>query len=82
MTDEEQHIVDVGKAVERLRLNKDFQLAVEREYIESQVLALGKDFDATQDEQDTLKAITHLCRFLTRCEEDAKIILNTMKKDN
>ena len=81
MNVEEQALVDIAKATKRLMETDDYKLIIEHHYISAQLLALGKDFDATMDEIDTLKAITHLQRYLTANVNNGKIILDNIKSN-
>lgn len=77
MTLEEQKIVDLGRAIERLREEKDFQMVIEEAYINDQALSIGRDFYATEDQLDTLKAVSALRSWLQTNVEDGKIIINS-----
>ncbi len=79
MTEEEQEQVDFSRKVTRLADNKDFQDVILESYINGQALTLGTDFDGLDDEVDTLKAISHLKRWLRTSADNGKIILNTIK---
>ena len=79
MTVEDQEVLDFSKAVKRLMDNKDFQKVILDDFIDRQVLALGKDFDGLESELDALKAVTFLNRYLHTKLEDGKIILSNMK---
>lgn len=74
MTVDEQDVVDLGKAVSRLYENKDFQKVIEELYIDEQALTIGRSFEGSEDQLDTLKAVSHLRSWLDQRIEDAKIL--------
>ncbi len=74
MTQDEQDVIDLGKSVERLYANKDFQETILGVYIDSQAISLGKSFEGSMDQLDTLKSITHLSTFLISSLDNAKIV--------
>jgi len=80
MTTAEEKVLDKAKKVERLYNNKDFQDVILEDYINTQVLALGLNFDATESDLDSLKAITHLSRYLETIKSDGKIVIQTNNK--
>ncbi len=80
-TTEEQTVIDLAKATERLYKNSDFQKVILESYINTQVISLGVDFDATESELDALKAITHLVRYLETRQSEGIIMLQSNKSN-
>ncbi len=79
MTTDEVDVMKLGKAVERLYENEDFQKVILGDYIDRQALVLGKSFDGSESLVDALKAITHLSMYLDQKVQDAIIVVNNNK---
>ncbi len=79
MTSEEVDVMKLGKAVERLYENEDFKTVILGDYIDRQALVLGKSFERSESQLDTLMAISELCRYLDQKVQDAIIVVNNNK---
>ncbi len=71
---DEQNTIDLGKAIQRLYENKDFCKVIQELYIDEQAMRLGKSFEGSMEQLDTLKAVSHLSTWLEQSVENAKIL--------
>ena len=62
--EELQRKVDFARTVEELMNDVRFKEVIVEGYIESTAEKIGSNFDGSEDQIDTLKAITHLKQWL------------------
>ena len=80
MYQDEVDVIELGKAVERLMLNVDFQKVILEEFIDKQGLDIAKSFNGSEEQVDTLKSITLLSNYLHTKIDDGKIVVQTNNK--
>jgi len=68
-------VVGKGQMMKELIADSRFKALIMEDYIQDNALGVGTDFSASEEDMDTLKAISHLNRYMHRVIQDSELAL-------